>query len=137
MCIRDSFQTVPALSFTTVAGGANPLPQVVAIASTGTQFTFSATPSTSTGGSWLTVTPSGGGCCNTPEGVTVSANAASLTAGTYTGQILFANYPSATVTMAVPDVYKRQSGSRSRMRASSTPRSNNVTTRRLSEGPAV
>ena len=98
----QTFQTVPALSFTTVAGGANPLPQVVAIASTGTQFTFSATPSTSTGGSWLTVTPSGGGCCNTPEGVTVSANAASLTAGTYTGQILFANYPSATVTMAVP-----------------------------------
>src|ERR1019366_7376114 len=98
----QTFEPVPALSFTTVANGANPLPQVVTIASTGTQFLFSATPSTSTGGSWLTVTPSGTECCATPEGLTVSVNAASLAAGTYTGQIVFANYPSGTITMAVP-----------------------------------
>ena len=98
----QTFEPVPALSFTTVANGANPLPQVVTIASTGTQFLFSATPSTSTGGSWLTVTPSGTECCATPEGLTVSVNAASLAAGTYTGQIVFANYPSGTITMTVP-----------------------------------
>ena len=38
----QTFANVPALSFTTAASGANPLPQVVAIASTGTQFSFSA-----------------------------------------------------------------------------------------------
>jgi hypothetical protein len=96
----QTFANVPALSFTTVAGGANPLPQTVAVASTGANFTFSATP-TSTG-NWLTTNPSGGECCNTPDGVTVSVNAAGFTAGTYSGQIVFANYPSATVTMTVP-----------------------------------
>src|ERR1700683_1814638 len=98
----QTFANVPALSFTTAASGANPLPQVVAIASTGTQFSFSATPSTSTGGNWLTVTPSGGGCCPTPEGLTVSVNAASLAAGTYSGQILIAEYFSGTPSMTVP-----------------------------------
>src|ERR1700721_2063470 len=58
----QTFATVPALSFTTVANGANPLPQVVSIASTGTAFAFSATPSTTTGGSWLQLPVSGGGC---------------------------------------------------------------------------
>jgi len=98
----QTFQTVPALSFTTVAGGANPLPQVVGVASTGTNFTFSATPSTTTGGNWLTITPSGGECCNTPIGITVFASSASLTAATYTGQIQFASYPSGAITMTVP-----------------------------------
>lgn len=102
MAQAQTFYNVPALSFTTVVNGANPLPQIVTIASTGSQFTFSATPSTSSGGSWLKVTPSGGECCNTPEGITISANAGGLTAGTYTGQIVFANYPSANVTMTVP-----------------------------------
>jgi hypothetical protein len=98
----QTFATVPALSFTTVANGANPLPQVVTIASTGTQFAFSATPSTSTGGNWLQVPSSGGGCCTTPEALTVIVNAASLAAGTYTGQILFASYPSGAITKTVP-----------------------------------
>ena len=34
----QNFYNVPALSFTMVVGGANPLPQVVGVASTGTQF---------------------------------------------------------------------------------------------------
>jgi len=98
----QTFQTVPALSFTTVAGGANPLPQVVAIASTGTQMGFSVTPSTSSGGNWLTANPTGVGCCFTPEGIVVSANATGLTAGTYTGQIVFAEYFSGTPSITVP-----------------------------------
>ena len=98
----QSFATVPALSFTTVANGANPLPQVVTIASTGAQMNFSATPSTVSGGSWLTVSPTGNGCCRTPEGLTVSVNAAALTAGTYTGQILIAEYSAGTPTMTIP-----------------------------------
>lgn len=98
----QTFEAVPALSFTTVFAGANPLPQVLAIATTGAQFNFSATPSTTTGGPWLQVTPSGNNCCVTPSFVTVSVNATGLTAATYSGQIVFANYPSATVTMTVP-----------------------------------
>jgi hypothetical protein len=98
----QTFEPVPALSFTTVAGGANPLPQVVAIASTGAQMAFSVTPSTSTGGSWLTASPTGGGCCATPEAITVSANAAGLAAGTYTGQIIFAQYFNGTPSITVP-----------------------------------
>jgi hypothetical protein len=45
VAVAQNFYNVPALSFTTVGGGANPLPQVVGIASTGTQFLFSVTPS--------------------------------------------------------------------------------------------
>jgi len=98
----QTFEPVPALSFTTVSGGANPLPQVVTIASTAAQFLVSATPSTSTGGDWLQVTPSGTECCDTPEAVLVSVNAASLAAGTYNGQIVFAEWSSGTPSMTVP-----------------------------------
>ena len=98
----QNFYNVPALSFTMVVGGANPLPQVVGVASTGTQFLFSVTPSTSSGGSWLSASPTGGGCCATPEAVTVSVNATTLTAGTYNGQIVFAQYSSGTPSITVP-----------------------------------
>ena len=98
----QTFQAVPALSFTTVASGANPLPEVVAIASTGAQMAFSVTPTTSTGGNWLTASPTGGGCCFTPGGIVVSANATGLMAGTYTGQIAFAEYFAGTPSITVP-----------------------------------
>ena len=49
----QTFANIPPLSFAAVAGGANPLPQVLAMASTGTQIIFSVTPSTTTGGNWL------------------------------------------------------------------------------------
>ncbi len=98
----QTFYSVPALDFTMVAGGANPLPQVVGIASTGAQFVFSVTPSTTSGGSWLTTSPTGGECCTTPEAVTVSVNASTLSAGTYKGQLLIARYPSGTPSMTVP-----------------------------------
>jgi len=98
----QAFANIPALSFTAVAGGANPLPQVVTVTSTGAQMAFSVTPSTSSGGSWLTASPTGGGCCATPEGVTVLVNTASLTAGTYMGQIIFAEYFAGTPSITVP-----------------------------------
>lgn len=98
----QTFENIPGLSFTMVAGGTNPLPQVLAIASTGANMSFSVTPSTTSGGSWLTASPTGGGCCATPEAVTVSVNAATLAAGTYTGQILIAQYSSGTPNMTIP-----------------------------------
>jgi hypothetical protein len=87
----QSFKTVPALAFTKPFGGANPLPQHLAIVSSGANFSFTATATTSTGGSWLTVT--GGGCGNncatTPRVLTAAVNAnPSLVAGTYSGQIV-------------------------------------------------
>ena len=102
VAVAQNFYNVPALSFTTVGGGANPLPQVVGIASTGTQFLFSVTPSTSSGGNWLSASPTGGGCCATPAAVTVSVNATTLTAGTYNGQIIFAEYSAGTPSITVP-----------------------------------
>jgi hypothetical protein len=98
----QTFSNIPALSFTAIANGANPLPQVVTVGSTGAAMNFSVTPSTSSGGSWLTASPTGNGCCTTPEGVTVSVNVASLAAGTYSGQIIFAEYFAGTPSITVP-----------------------------------
>ena len=98
----QTFETVPALSFTKTFGGANPLPQVVTAASTGTQFDVDATASTTTGGSWLQISPSGG-VYVTPAVWVVSVNpSVSLAAGTYSGQIVFAEYSAGTPTLTVP-----------------------------------
>src|SRR4029077_18057169 len=49
------FRQVNAISFTKPVNGANPLPQTLTIASTGTDFQFSYSSATATGGNWLTV----------------------------------------------------------------------------------
>ncbi len=102
--VGDSvFEQVNALNFSMPYAGANPLPQTVTVASTGTNFTIDAQASTATGGSWLTVTPTGNGCCTTPESFTVTVNpAAALAAGTYTGQIVFTQYSGHGMAMTVP-----------------------------------
>ena len=46
----QTFRQVPGLSFVKPFGGSDPLPQTVTIVSTGTNFDFSYTPSTSSGG---------------------------------------------------------------------------------------
>src|ERR1051326_5842629 len=72
------------------------------ISSTGAAFNFTAAATSSTGGSWLQILPAAG-VRTTPSAVAVSVNAdPSLPAGTYTGQIVFSSYPTATVTMTVP-----------------------------------
>ena len=98
----QTFANVPALSFTKTFGGANPLPQTVAIASTGANFNVTTTVTTSTGGSWLAITP-GSGIYSTPAAYIVSVNpTVSLAAGTYSGQIVFAEYSAGTPKMTVP-----------------------------------
>jgi len=98
----QTFATVPPLSFTKTFGGANPLPQTLAIASAGSPFNVDAAVSTSTGGSWLQISPAAG-VFATPAAYVVSVNpAVSLAAGTYNGQIVFASYPSGTPSMTVP-----------------------------------
>ena len=84
------FQQVNAINFTMPQGGANPLPQTLIIAATGSVLAFSVTSSTATGGAWLTV-PDDGCCANTPNTVTAKVTASpTLQAGTYTGQIVIA-----------------------------------------------
>ncbi len=91
MVVGDNvFRQVNALDFNKLYGGANPLPQFITVASTGTAFSFNAVAVSSTGGNWLTITPSAFGCCtSTPQVITVAANpAVTLAAGTYTAEVI-------------------------------------------------
>jgi hypothetical protein len=87
----DSFRQINPLSFEMAYAGADPLSQVITIASTGTAFAFRASVVSSTGGNWLSITPSSYGCCGltTPQTIAVNANpSVSLAAGTYTAEVL-------------------------------------------------
>src|SRR5579864_356934 len=99
----QTFQSVPALSFTKVFGGADPLPQVVTIARVGAAFNYSVAASTSTGGSWLSVaTGNGCGFCATPSPVIVTVSPIiTLAAGSYTGQVV-ATSQGGAVTLTIP-----------------------------------
>ncbi len=73
-----------SLNFNAVVGGAAPGTQTVAVsASSPTNFTASV--STTSGGSWLSITPSGS--LTTNQTLTVSANPSGLPAGSYSGKI--------------------------------------------------
>jgi len=97
------FRQINPLNFTMTYGGANPLPQVINAASTGTNFTFIASVANSTGGSWLTISPSAYGYgISTPEAITVSPKpAVTLAAGTYSSQIILTS-ADGTQTITVP-----------------------------------
>jgi uncharacterized protein YbbK (DUF523 family) len=96
------FEQVNPLNFTMTTGGTNPLPQVITLASTGSNFNFySFSVSTATGGSWLKIAPSSG-VFTTPEAFTVSVIASTLPTGIYTGEIVFSEYPSNTMSITVP-----------------------------------
>jgi hypothetical protein len=111
----QAFKPIAGLAFTKVFAGQNPLPQTLTIASTGANFAFTSAASTSTGGSWLSVSVgigcTGGGSCSTPHPITVTVNPiVTLAAGSYTGQIVFTASGGAfsmtvpvTLTIAPPD----------------------------------
>jgi hypothetical protein len=84
------FRQVNALDFNMTYGGANPLPQLINITSTGTNFPFIASVANSTGGSWLKINPSAYGYgIDTPQNLIVSvAPSATLAAGTYSAEII-------------------------------------------------
>jgi len=97
------FAQVNPLSFTMFEGASSPLPQSLTMASTGTNYLFSSAVYTGQGGNWLTLSNLGGGCCATPEGITVKViNASTLPAGTYSGEIVFTQYSQQTMGVAVP-----------------------------------
>ncbi len=98
----DVFNQMNPLSFNMPFGGANPLPQVLSMTSTGNNFNFyNASVSTSKGGSWLKLS-STSGAFTTPEAFAVSVNASALPVGTYTGEIIFSEYPSNTMAITIP-----------------------------------
>ncbi len=99
----QNFQKVPALKFTKAFAGAEPLPQILTIAySDQTTVRFSVTVSTSSGGSWLSTSPTGNACCFTPLAVSVIVTAGSLPAGTYSGQVVITNSSNSSIKMAIP-----------------------------------
>jgi Viral BACON domain len=85
----NGFTQVNPINFTMPAGGNNPLPQILAVASTGTAFNYSAAVATAKGGNWLTISPAG--CCPTTPVIEIASvvNAATLAAGSYSGQVMF------------------------------------------------
>ena len=92
---------VQALHFTMPSGGANPLPQVLPIFSTGTAFDVIVTASTATGGNWLSVSGCGA-YCGTPKTIVTAINApAGLPVGTYEGQVVAREYYG-SMAMTVP-----------------------------------
>jgi hypothetical protein len=98
------FNQVNPISFTMPTGGANPLPQILTMASIEPASTirFNAVKANAKGGNWLQISPTGVACCYTPEAITVSVNASTLAAGTYTAQITLIEYGSNDVAMTVP-----------------------------------
>jgi hypothetical protein len=98
----QNFSPVPALSFVKPFEGANPLPQLITITSTGSAMAFDAAATTTTGGSWLSIT-SCGSFCLTPEAITVTVNSAvTLAAGTYSGHIVVNQHGNAAKKITIP-----------------------------------
>jgi hypothetical protein len=101
----NAFEQLNPMNFVMPSGGANPLPQFVKLASTGTvAIRYAASALTSQGGNWLTVSPAG--CCaNTPTVEQVSVvSASSLPVGSYSGQVIFNSglqFATAVVTLVV------------------------------------
>src|SRR5450631_4421931 len=85
----QEFAHIDQLFFSKGYGGADPLLQVLTVTSHGPAFGFNASASTSTGGDWLSVSPTGD-CCMTPAPVSVIVSASpALAVGSYFGQVVF------------------------------------------------
>jgi len=73
-----------ALTFNFQTGSASPAAQGIAVTTSGTALNFTTSAATSSGGSWLAVTPASG---STPSQLSVTVNPSGLAAGTYSGTI--------------------------------------------------
>jgi uncharacterized protein (TIGR03437 family) len=84
------------LSFSYIAGSANPTAQQIQVTGTGQNLPFTAT--VSAGAEWLTVTPASG---TAPANLSVQVNPAGLTPRTYTATITVAGSGTATGSTAI------------------------------------
>jgi hypothetical protein len=87
--ISSAFMVTPTrLNFSAAVGGSAPPSQTFTVTDTLGATPFTASASTSSGGSWLTINPSGN--LTTNQTITVSANPGVLVAGTYNGTVSLA-----------------------------------------------
>jgi hypothetical protein len=84
-------------------GGANPLPQVLTVASTGSNINFSASPVNAKGGNWLQLNNQTNQMgATTPDAITVGISATGLAAGVYTAEVLvMSSYDAQSMTVPV------------------------------------
>ena len=93
-------QVTPAtLSFSWTIGNPAPPVQTVVIISPGATLTFTAEASTTSGSSWLSVSPTGGTVNTT---LTISVNPAGLAAGSYNGTVTIAPSGAGNAPQTVP-----------------------------------
>ena len=93
-------QTTPgSLSFSYTVGNPAPPSQTVVIISPGATLTFTAAASTTSGDSWLSVSPTSGTVGTT---LTISVNPAGLAAGSYNGTITITPSGSGNAPQTVP-----------------------------------
>src|SRR5580658_3659215 len=84
------FTPIPSLNFSATVAGTAPLSQVITANSTGDSIFFKAAASVNSGSNWLSIVPSNYSYgVYTPYGITVVVTpSVTMTAGTYTGQIV-------------------------------------------------
>ena len=87
-----------SLSFTGSAGGSNPPSQPLTISATGPNVAFTASATTTSGGSWLSVSPTSG--TTNGAALSVSVNTSGLAANTYNGSIIIT--PTGGAAISVP-----------------------------------
>jgi Viral BACON domain len=99
------FNQVNPISFTMPVGGANPLPQNITIATTGSSVNFYQASSAATGGNWLSVPNCNNADypCATPNQFAVNVqNASTLPAGTYEGEIAVYEDTDPSMSLNIP-----------------------------------
>ncbi|HZO52661.1 MAG TPA: hypothetical protein VFB63_08090 [Bryobacteraceae bacterium] len=94
--------TPGSLTFQYALNGSQPPQQTVSLGSSGTtQLNFTATPSTTSGGSWLSVTPPATG--NTPAVLTIGATVDNtFPVGTYNGKVSLTSTSQGNPTLDIP-----------------------------------
>ncbi|MDQ6708049.1 MAG: hypothetical protein M3Z85_19000, partial [Acidobacteriota bacterium] len=90
----------PAATFNFQIGTAPPVPQTLSVGSTGAPLNFTAAASTTSGGSFLTVSSGGTTPGTTPGTLTIAANPAGLAVGTYTGSVTVT--PAGSTPQSIP-----------------------------------
>ena len=91
--------TPATLTFSYAVGASTPAAQSITVTGAGNAaLSFTATASTTSGGNWLTVTPTSG---NTPASLSVTVAPSSLSAGTYSGTVVVAGSGSANGSTSV------------------------------------
>jgi trimeric autotransporter adhesin len=91
--------TPTSLTFTQAAGGSAPAAQTITVSGTPGALNFTTSAGTTTGGNWLTASPTSG---TTPGSVSVSVSAGTLAVGTYNGTVTITSSGATGSPISVP-----------------------------------